>query len=67
MREDWAYTHSREEQKMGFNICSIQEKRLVDRLSALKVIGEVIEKKTVESSGDQPEELKSGVKAWIVN
>ena len=40
---------------MGFNICSIQEKRLVDRLSALKVIGEVIEKKTVESSGDQPE------------
>ena len=39
---------------MGFNICSIQEKRLVDRLSALKVRGEVIEKKTVESSGDQP-------------
>jgi hypothetical protein len=32
-------------------------------LSALKVIGEVIEKKTVESSGDQPEKLKSGVKA----
>jgi len=40
---------------MGFNICSIQEKRLVDRLSALKVIGVVIEKKTGESSGDQPE------------
>lgn len=37
------------------NSCSIQEKRLVDRLQSLKVKGEVIEKKTMESFGDEPE------------
>ena len=40
---------------MGFNICSIQEKRLVDRLHSLKVKGEIIEKRTLQPSGDQPE------------
>jgi len=40
---------------MGFNICSIQEKRLVDRLHSLRCRGEVIGKKTMESFGDQPE------------
>lgn len=40
---------------MGFNICSIQEKRLVDRLHSLRGRGEVIGKKTMESFGDQPE------------
>ncbi len=40
---------------MRFNICSIQEKRLVDRFHSLKVKGEIIEKKTLKASGDQPE------------
>ncbi|MDI6615994.1 MAG: hypothetical protein QME27_04710 [Syntrophaceae bacterium] len=40
---------------MGFNICSIQEKRLVDRLHSLKVKGKIIEKRTLKPSGDQPE------------
>ena len=40
---------------MGFNICSIQEKGLVDRLHSLKVKGEIIEKRTLQPSGDQPE------------
>jgi len=40
---------------MGFNICAIQEKRLVDRLQSLKVKGEIIEKRTLKPSGDQPE------------
>ena len=40
---------------MGFNLCSIQEKRFVDRLHSLKVKGEIIEKKTLKPSGDQPE------------
>ena len=40
---------------MGLNICSLQEKRLVDRLHSLKVKGEIIEKKTLMPSGDQPE------------
>ena len=39
---------------MGTNICKFQEKRLVDRLCSLKVRGEVIEKKRIESLGDQP-------------
>lgn len=39
---------------MGINICELQEKRLVDHLHSLKVKGEVIEKKRVESFGDQP-------------
>jgi len=30
---------------MGFNICSIQEKGLVDRFHSLKVKGEIIEEK----------------------
>lgn len=40
---------------MGINIRTSQEKRLVDRLRSLKVKGEVIEKKRVESSSGQPE------------
>ena len=40
---------------MGFNICSIQEKGLVDRFHSLKVKGEIIEKRTLQPSGDQPE------------
>ena len=40
---------------MGTNICKFQEKRLVDRLSSLKVMGEVIEKRKMKSLGDQPE------------
>ena len=40
---------------MGFNICSIQEKKLVDRLHSLQVKGEIIEKRTLKPSGDQPE------------
>lgn len=40
---------------MGINICELQEKRLVDRLRSLKVKGEVIEKRRMESSGGKPE------------
>ncbi|QCQ22075.1 hypothetical protein [Desulfoglaeba alkanexedens] len=40
---------------MGFNICSIQEKRLVDRFHSLKVKGEIIEKRRLQPSGGQPE------------
>ena len=40
---------------MGFNICSIQEKRLVDCFHTLMVKGEIIEKRTMKPSGDQPE------------
>ena len=40
---------------MGFNLYSIQEKRLVDHLHSLKLKGEIIEKKTLKPSGDQPE------------
>lgn len=40
---------------MGINICELQEKRLVDHLHSLKVKGEVIEKKRLESFGDQPD------------
>ena len=40
---------------MGTNICKFQEKRLVDRLSSLKVMGEVIEKRKMKSLADQPE------------
>ena len=40
---------------MGINIYSLQEKRLVDHLRSLKVRGEVIEKRRMESSGGQPE------------
>ena len=40
---------------MGFNIFSIQEKRLVDRFHTLMVKGEIIEKRTMKPSGDQPE------------
>lgn len=40
---------------MNLNICSIQEKRLVDRLQFLKIKGEVIGKKAIKLFGDQPE------------
>lgn len=40
---------------MGFNICSIQEKRLVDRFHSLMVKGEIIEKRTLKPFVDQPE------------
>jgi len=40
---------------MGFNICSIQEKGFVNRFHSLKVKGEIIEKRTLKPSGDQPE------------
>ena len=40
---------------MGTNICKFQESRLIDRLCSLKVRGEVIEKKMMESIGDQAE------------
>ena len=40
---------------MGINFWELQEKRLVDRLRSLKVKGEVIEKRRMESSGGQPE------------
>jgi len=40
---------------MRMGICALQEKRLVDHLHSLKVKGEVIEKKRVESFGDQPD------------
>lgn len=40
---------------MGINICALQEKRLIDRLCSLKVKGEVIEKRRIESLGGQPE------------
>ena len=40
---------------MGINICALQEKRLVDRLHSLKVKGEVIEKRRMESFGGRPE------------
>jgi hypothetical protein len=39
---------------VGTNICKFQENRLIDRLCSLKVRGEVIEKKIMESIGDQP-------------
>jgi hypothetical protein len=39
---------------MGINICKFQENRLVDHLGSLRVRGEVIEKKRIESFGDQP-------------
>lgn len=52
-------THSKalhgREKKVSVDICSIQEKRLVDRLQSLKIKGEVIGKKTIESFGDRPE------------
>jgi len=40
---------------MEFNICSIQEKKLIDRFHTLMVKGEIIEKRTLQPSGDQPE------------
>jgi hypothetical protein len=40
---------------MGFNICAIQEKRLVDRFHSLKLKGEIIEKRRLQPSGGQPE------------
>lgn len=40
---------------MRMGICALHEKRLVDRLRSLKVKGEVIEKKRMESFGSQPE------------
>ena len=40
---------------MGINICALQEKRLADHLRSLKVKGEVIEKKRMESFGGRPE------------
>jgi len=40
---------------MGFNVCSIQEKRLVDRFHSLMAKGEIIEKKTLKPSADEPE------------
>jgi len=40
---------------MGINICALQEKRLVDRLRSLKVKGEVIEKRRMESFSGRPE------------
>ena len=40
---------------MGINICELQEKRLIIRLRSLKVKGEVIEKRRVDSYGGQPE------------
>ena len=43
--------------EMGINIFELQEKRLVDHLYSLKVKGEVIEKKRVESFGDQPDRM----------
>ncbi|HBN26810.1 MAG TPA: hypothetical protein DD405_05010 [Desulfobacteraceae bacterium] len=39
---------------MGSSICKFQENCSVDRLGSLKVRGEVIEKKRMESFGDQP-------------
>ena len=39
----------------GINICELQEKRLITRLRSLKVKGEVIEKRRVNSCGGQPE------------
>jgi hypothetical protein len=47
---------------MGINICALQEKRLVDHLRSLKVKGEVIEKRRMESSGGQPERKVAVVK-----
>jgi len=40
---------------MSINICAIQEKRLIDRLHSLKLKGEIIEKRILKPSGDQPE------------
>ena len=40
---------------MEFNICSIQEKGIIDRFHSLKVKGEITEKMTLKPSGDQPE------------
>jgi hypothetical protein len=40
---------------MGTNICKFQENRLIDRLCSLKVRGEVIEKRSVESIGEHAE------------
>ena len=40
---------------MGINICALQEQRLVDRLRSLKVKGEVIEKRRMESFSGQHE------------
>jgi hypothetical protein len=40
---------------MDLGMCSIREQRLVARLQALRVKGEVIEKKTLKAFGDDPE------------
>ncbi len=40
---------------MGTNICKFQENRLIDRLCSLKVRGEVIKKKMMESTEDKSE------------
>ena len=40
---------------MSPNICLIQEKCLIDRLQSLKIKGEVIGKKIIASSANQPE------------
>lgn len=40
---------------MPLGICSIEEKRLLERLNALRVKGEVIDKKTLKVSADAPE------------
>jgi hypothetical protein len=40
---------------MRINLCALQEKRLIDRLCSLRVKGEVIEKRRMESFGSLPE------------
>ena len=56
--------------KMGINICQLQEKRIVDRLRSLKVKGEVIEKRRMESFSGRPERkivvVKCHLFVWLI-